>query len=290
MKRILILLVTALLLTGCIGDRWARKTILEERDVKVYLEQRIEDDLVIDQGYAHPATLDPRALAFVLEKLEYASSRLFRDPEPQPVFFRREAHALATPLAEALKQADATQRVRFTSFNMGGGLLFSARRRTEGVVFLEAGNRLNIAFLLINDELHMDDDPAHASPRIYGNPLAITSSHSPLLPKSWFTLRPREGDEEPHPMWAVVSLDEMKEALPVADTRPGGPGGKDQAAVTPEGSKQETVPSGKQAEAESARIKEKLKLLKELFEENLIDEEEYEAGKKKLLEELSKKK
>jgi len=206
----------------------------------------------------------------IFKGLTYQDPRVFSDPEEENVFCPDEAYRLAKAVAEVLGSLDSTQRIRFASYNWGGGTLFSKQRKSEGVIFLKPRTKLNIAFTVIN----MDGDPGRAYENSYlkvtnDDPLRITFYQKPIQPKEWYTLMPADEAGETHSLWVVVDLDKVRGFFgkkPEAET------------IVPKG----PVPAPEVKEEDD--LKRKLKRLKEYHDEGLIDEEEYKAKKKELLE------
>jgi hypothetical protein len=279
------LMAAAVFTSACAGDRWVRTPVFSGDHAEVYLEHRVEDDLVAEQGYAHPCRIDSEVLAVILKGLVYEEHKWFLgEPDTVPVFFDREVVQLASALADALAQADANQRLRFTSYNMGGGLLFAARQKNEGVLFIKPRDRLNIAFSLINEELYPNEDYEPTTYRSRRDPLRIVSSSTPIRPTSWYSIHESGESGEKNVMWAVVDIG-----------KPPGPVSVKTASRTPAGTERpkETVKPSSMMESAPARpgeqedkIRQGLAFLKELFESGLITEQEYEAKKKELLDRL----
>jgi hypothetical protein len=312
MKRapVILLLAVPLFCVSCKSGKWVRAGVVDEKDCKVSLEHLIVKEAIIEKNYDHPYSFDARELEEILKGLQYQSPRLFRDPEMINVFYKKEAGMLATHLSEALGVAHTWQRVRFVSYNYGGGLIFSARRKTEGVIFLEAGHRLNIAFTQINEELDPRDVQDPDRGMTYRDPLVIFSSNSPLVPKAWYDQHYSVERSRTHPLWIVVDLNKSRKMLeehfkfklqpltpeekpaeeekpvPVVESRPDA-AGETQAAPPPEPAPiaaEQATPEEKALEKDD--LKQSLQRLKEYYEEGLIDEEEYKKKKEEILKKL----
>jgi hypothetical protein len=306
----MLLLAIPLILASCQTGRWKRSEVKDEKDYKTYLEHREEKEVIIEKDYAHPYSFDAREMEEILKGLQYQSPRLFRDPEMRHVFYNTEAAKLAPSLTDALGVANSWQRVRFVSYNLGGGLIFSARRKTEGVIFLEPGHRLNIAFTQINEELDPRDIQDPDKGMTYRDPLAIFSSNSPLVPKAWYEQHYSEERSRTHPLWIVVDLNKARKmmadhfknrlkpvtpvaapvkeekAVPGAEARPAAAeGAQVKAPPQPEPAAAEEAAPDKQLE-ENDELKQSLQRLKEYYEEGLIDEEEYKIKKEEILKKL----
>jgi len=213
-------------------------------------------------------------------------------------------------LTAALGRAAPHQRVRFISYNRGGGLFFRKDRKTRGVLFVEPGNRLNLAFSYVNHEIREEELQRFSKTEKTLNPLEIKSSDTPIAAPDYAGHK-RTEDGERYPMWLVADIEKiMKATASEGDApEPGkaaeseapaqAPAGESRAdtepssdisvpeqtapAVQPESSDKTPDDSWKSRKAD---IKERLEYLKELYESDLIDAQEYEAQKKKLLEQL----
>ena len=175
------LLFGAGMLTGC-AARWVRTPVVDQRDMTVSLEHKIADKQVADQQFNHPFNIDAQNLRTLLSQLEYmAEPMIYGKPEQKPVFQAVEIDRLVPALAEALSKADANQRVRFVSYNRGGGLLFKKRRRTSGVAFVRPGNHLNLAFADVNFEILTNEMENISRGDEFPDPLRIKSSYTPIV-------------------------------------------------------------------------------------------------------------
>jgi len=264
MKKLVIALLCAAFLpaTGCGGPRWEYSVVEENRNQIIRIQHTLEDGRIEAQGYRHPADVDVEAMAFFLGELFYLERELpvIGERKKTPVFQDGEIERLAPALSRALREADADGRVAFTSFNTGGGLVFERRRRTDGVVFVDPENRINIAFSWINTELPTDDADAAALGEPPDNPLALKDARAPLAADG-STIRPamRE-DGRPYPMWIMADLSGLEAAAPDV----GGP------EPLPEKDHRETIRS-------------QLEYLRDLHEDGLISDEEYEDKRKELI-------
>ena len=244
----------------------------------------LEDDQIVEQQFAHPCIIDDMVLATILKGILYDEHKwFFGDPKQVPVFFGKEVTQLAPALADALAKADSNQRIRFKSHNMGGGLLFAARRENEGVIFIKPQNKLNIAFNMINEELDASDDVETTSYRSRKDPLRILTSNTPLHPRGWYTIHISEEDSKPNTMWAVVDISKPPVDLPpeivVLKDKPD----VEEVIVIPADVPVDVPPAKEKGSDEGENLRKSLEFLKELFEAGLISEKDYEMKKKELL-------
>ncbi len=276
--------------TGC-APRWVRTPVVDQRDITVSLEHKIVKKQVADQQFDHPFSVDQQDLRTLLSQLEYmAEPMVFGEQEQKTVFQSVELDRLVPALADALSKADPNQRVWFVSYNRGGGLLFKKRRQTTGVVFVRAGNRLNLAFKEINFEIltnEMENVPQRDE---YADPLKIKSSSTPIVAPD-YVAHPKTEKGNPFPMWIVVETDKVpapSKPDPEAQTTASKPATQEKAVVESQ-APVEGMPALQNADSWETRRQEnteKLEYLKELFESGLIDEQEYKAQKEKLLDQL----
>ena len=296
MKRFAVLMfLGAVFLSACSAGRWVRTPVLEERQFSISLEHRIEDGRIVEQNYDHPYKVDLPSLEKLLTDLLYIEeSGLFKSEAENPVFQNMEIDRLAPVLANAMANATPNQRIFFTSFNRGQGLLFKTTRKTEGVIFLEPENKINIAFTLINFEVEPNDVNELTDNLTRIDPLKIKSSETTLIPALSYAKHHTLESGKPYPMWIVADLDKLQASL-TAEPQPLSqePGPNSSLKVTTDAGKIGAKPVAKPPSATQAeddpqkRIKNNLTYLKELFEEGLISKQEYETKKKEILDNIN---
>jgi hypothetical protein len=289
MKRIAALLfISGILFTACATTRWVRTPVLKQKNFIVTLEQRQEKGTIVDSQYTHPADIETAVLEKVMQDLSYSEKTgLLGKEETNPVFQAIEIQRLAPVLADALAKADSTQRIRFTSHNRAKSLIFYVSRKTEGVIFIKPGNRLNMAFNYINREI--DPNTVNAIPpgSYKTDPLKIRTADTPLsLTDSYAVLHPL-GSNKTSPMWIIADLDKLDEIIrkesapPVVKKEKASPEGP--STVAPATTQTPIKPSDDTLQAD---IKSKLKYLKELRDEGLISEDDYNEKKTELLDKI----
>ncbi len=267
-----------LLLSSCVSGRWVQDRIQGDGSVKVVLEHCLEEGQVVHWNYDHPAALDAAELAYVLRRFRYHKPRAFKDPVLEQAFKESQAVDLADALVSALASAESWERVRFASFSRQPGLIFDVRCKTEGVIFLENANLLHIALLEINREADSSEliDPEMDISR--SDPLAVSTTFTPLELPPWCEFKFDEEKKCKMPLWLIVNLDKAREARLAEEGKPG--------AETPESASiGRRSPESLEGRAEDP-VHEALKRLKKYHEEGLIDDEEYKAKKKDLLEKV----
>jgi len=293
MKRFAILFfLGAFFLSACGAARWVRTPVLKQKNIIITLEQRQEDGKIIQQKFDHPYAINLPEFEKLLKDLTYIEEAgLFSKEKKNPVFQTVEIDRLAPALADTLIKADASQRIRFTSFNRGKALIFSVSRETEGVMFIESNGRLNIAFSFINSEI--DPNEATCPPSLSRvDPLKIKNSDTTIIPTSPYAeLHPFENGK-PAPMWVVADLEKLKATnnsapAPIIKKKETPPADITPEPVTQVIEMEKTPPVQTSKNALQENIKAKLKYLKELLDEGLISEEDYNTKKRQLLDKIN---
>lgn len=272
------------------------------------MEQRQENGQIVAQKYDHPYTVDLIEIKQLLKDVTYIEEVGFLGKEEKKQVFQAiEIDRLAPVLANTLTKIDASQRIRFTSFNKGKGWLFSIRRKTEGVIFIEHDGRLNMAFNQINSEI--DPNNANTLPPDFSrlDPLKITTSDTPLIPTPTYAELHQFKNGEPATMWLVADLEKLEKTtdtapapiIEIVDEAPLKTPESDVLAVpaapsavqrtdadTTNTETTEIMPAPAADNALQKDIKSKLKYLKELLDEGLISEKDYNTKKSELLDKI----
>ncbi len=292
---------------GC-SSYWVRTPVVEEKNIVVSLEHQVLKDQIISQNFAHPFDMDRNCLEAFLHSLTYLEEPLLPgEAEEKPVFQKAEVERLVPALCQALGKASSDERVRFVSNNKGGGLLFKKPRKTTGIMFVETGGRLNLAFGLVNYEIRISEMETFSQKEEVADPLKIKSSFTPVIPPD-FARHRRAQDGTVFPLWVAADIKDIpqtaasvksvaKETVETSEeSARANAGSQTKMAVEKpaqffekekkplhEGHSEEAGRSWKTRRQENRK---KLEYLKELYESDLIDEEEYKIHKKRLLEQL----
>lgn len=300
MNRKLILLIgCAVFLSACTSTKWVRTSVTKEYGLSVTLEQRQEKGAIVMQKYQQPKSVDLDVLKTLMGDLVYIEKAgLMSNSKQHPVFQSDETERLAPVLVAALAKAEASQRLRFISYNQGQSAIFSESRKTEGVVFVDAAGRLSFAFNYINAKRLPSETSAIYASLSEADPLKIETSETPLLaPASYAELQQLETGE-PAPMWVAADLKKLKDATnsapppSVTETAPNAKAKEETAAPVASKPKSNPPPTEKSVPAPASddllkqELKNKLKFMKELYDEGLISEKDYEGKKKALLEKI----
>jgi len=306
MKHIFALLfVSVILMPACTASKWVRTPVAKDYDFAVAVEQQPGSETSATQKQERAKRVELADLKRLMTDLSYVEKGgLLTKSAQAPVFQADEMNRLAPVLVDALAKSDPTQRVRFLSFNQGQGVIFSNSRKTEGVVFWGADGQLNVAFNYVNANRLPSETSA-----IYVNfsdvdPLSIRSADSELAAKVPYLQSHRFENGKTAPLWIVADLAQLAATPPAAPTPPVAPAptavevtpavkapGETSPAVAPVAAplvmpaeKTTATPDG-EASLRS-EIKNKLKYLKELFEEGLISEKDYQVKKQDLLDKI----
>ena len=293
MKRILVLLIiSTVFCSACTSTRWVRTPVAKEYDFTVTLEQFADQGADGAQIHDQPRAIDLTELKTVMGDLQYTEKAgLMNNIKQRPVFQQTEIDRLAPVLAATLAKADAGQRLRFISFNQGQTAIFSESRKTEGVVFIDSTGRLNFAFNYINAKRLPSETSAIYASYAEVDPTKIKSSDTPISASAPYLEMRQLETGEPAPLWVVADLGKIKESIsirpvPVSKATaemPPAAAQQTDAAVTPA---EKTVPAATPDVMLNQEIKNKLKYLKELLDEGLITEKDYESKKQELLDKI----
>jgi hypothetical protein len=304
-----VLLAGFALISGCAG-RWVSAPVFNDKSMKVILEYREEGGETVVKNYNHPYRIDAVDVERILKDMTFIEKigmveKAIKGQNPEPVFQADEIARLAPAISEALAKATPDQRIRFQSLNRGGGLIFASRRITEGIVFVEPADRLNIAFNIINHELAANDPDEVPADYKFREPTAVTETWARLIPPASYASMQQMDNGKTSEVWLAVDVNALKNTpkppvMPVAQPQEAAPPMTGSAEPKPAPAVAEP-PAIKPAEQPVAQpvpppvdpavnknetIKNKLRLLKELFEDGLISQAEYEAEKKKILEDI----
>ncbi|MGM0787101.1 MAG: hypothetical protein ACQETG_05255 [Thermodesulfobacteriota bacterium] len=282
---ILPLMLVAFFVSGCGSARWQESEISNEGGVSVKLQQRVEDNRPVELNYSHPADIDPDVLERFFRDLEYAyKSGILGGVDHSPVFQDHEIERLAPSVSRAIEKADSTRRVHFTSFNYGREFLFKKRRITRGVVFVDKDEKLNIAFSWINQPVNLEDRPKTAGETGRREAVEIADSSRSLSADVAYAANAELENGKSAPMWIKADMDGlMKAAKDTGESekpQDEPSQGKETIAEEPE-----KTPD-KEVDGSRDEIRSRLEYLKELYEDDLINESEYESQRKQILEDL----
>jgi len=302
MKRIAALLIISVsFLSACTSTEWVQSTVDKQYKYIVTLEQQQKKGVTAQQKYEHPYEIDLADLEKLMGGLTYiGKDGLMNKKKQSPVFQAVEIDRLAPVLADTLAKANASQRIRFLSFNQGKALVFSAPRKTAGVVFVESDGRLNIAFNFINSERKPSETTAFYPSYSMVNPLKIRTSDT-LISSATSSVELHEFETGKRaPMWVVADLEKLTESISTTtvpiikatDEVPSAVAPKTETpdttvAETPSTTVIKTVPVQVPEDLLKEDIKNKLRYLKELLDEGLISKTDYNTKKIELLDKIN---
>jgi hypothetical protein len=212
---------------------------------------------------SQPAKLDPDQISAALARVRARSGE---SGEAIDLFPKKNREQMAKRLATELRKMEPNQALHLISFRRIGSLLSAQRNATSARVFMEDG-RLNFIFGLIDRFYSEFRDPDRPIPPM-GSRKQAASLKGKILPAEGLTFVNGRND------WIALDL--------VPATPPQQPVAAPPAYGTSQQTPMATSPNAVVAPREKT-IEEKLQILKNLREKNLITEEEYTAKKKQIL-------
>lgn len=292
MKKITVLLILSVVfLSACASTKLLRKTVVKQHEFAISLEQHQTNGVTTPQKYEHPYDLDFAVIEKLLGDMSYTETfGLMNKKKNSPVFQTVEIDRLAPALAKALAKAGASERIRFITFNNEKSLIFSISRKTEGIIFVDRTGQLNIAFNFINSNRRSSESSALRYNYSNVDPLTIKASDTPISSTAPYAVLHKFATGKIAPMWVAADLDRLKEsadsatepAIRTIEEPPSAVAAKKRASDPPV---KRTAPS--EVSGETLKdIKIKLKYLKELRDEGLISEKDYNAKKMELLDKI----
>ncbi len=301
-KFLVMILFCVFFVAGCGSAGWQDTAVNKDSGFIVKLQQKMKDGRPVAQDYSHPAEIGAESLAWFFNDLSYMTSpKLLSDSEEKPVFQNREINRLAPAVSRALKNADAAQRVHFTSYNYSRGLLFQKRRITQGTLFVDAKGNLNMDFSWINHEVNLEDQPKGKGGFSQGDPIGMAEPDTPVLANRPYIRHHRGENGKADSMWIQAPVEDIrrvaKKAKPAEENKVQKPAEeitasekRDQAEPgeekTPEVDKSGPEEPAGNWETRKEEIRDRLKYLKDLYQEGLITESEYQNQKQEALEDL----
>ncbi len=266
MKGLRIFLIMALALAVPAGG-WPKtvlqhKVIFENRRDHVFLMyESDQNNNVVAQNYEHPVLLPPETVSRVLGQLRYSRSVFFNWRGNYDVFLESELEKLSKQISRALKDSSPNEWIKFASIEQNRDSIDPVPLLTDGYLF-KKGGKLHVVLLNLKSEFTRKNRPRGGDPRESFSlefkrfNLAEAISAPPVIPGSRFFA-------QPHDNWAVI------------DTA---------ALLNPK--KEIHIKTEAPVKIESKNLVDRMKTLKELFDRDLITEEEYKKKKEEILDEL----
>jgi hypothetical protein len=284
-------IVSTVVLTACAGHQSLQTPVANEYELAVTFEEQ-DKGSTVGQKFEHPYQVDIDVLKQLMADLRYIDeSGAMTKKEEKAVFQGDEIDRLAPVLVGTLAEANAGQSVRFVSFNQAKSAIFSKSQKTEGVIFVASGAQLNLAFNYINANRAPSETSAtyHKYSKI--DPLKIKTAVTALSVTAGYTELHRFTDGSQAPMWLIADLNKLQEAVatkPVPTVKPAETlapaiATKTETTNTPVAQSAHAVSSD---DPQQVEIKDKLKFLKELLDEGLISEQDYNSKKLELLDKI----
>jgi len=222
----------------------------------------------------HPHKFDQQQMESLLNALQYFQPGFFsvtgNKGKVYDLFTEEETGLIAAPLVEAFETADTEQWVDFSVTTFRGQLLIGSFRQTDGVMFVKNG-KLNIIIRNIAEKKNPSEELASYDPTTGYRGM----SHLVKIPAS----------ELKDDNWLIIDLKSFYEALEQKPA-PRDEKQKDDEAADKAGPQESGRPKKQESAKEEPSVKQRLKLLQELYDEGLITEQEYNKKRKEVLEEL----
>lgn len=276
------LIMSLVLISSCISmTQSGQTTVQKQREYVVALEKKKSG---LPMKYTHPVHMDAGMVREIMKGLRYISKEglLHLSEKSEPVFQPIEIDRLAQPLAIALEQCDTSQHVRFVSLNRTKTLLLiTTFQKTEGIIFRDSNSRIHFVFLTVN-EMVSSDDPINLRAELSEkDPMNVAKTDVRLTSESPLFKRYTSAGGRTFPIWMTV------------DTRPAGKKMMPQKDVAVQKAPPMQKEPVKQLPAVTSQpvsvqqdVRNKLKYLKGLLDDGLINQDDYDARKKVLLKKL----
>ena len=245
------------LLTGCTKAGIQAADVLKNKTVHVALAWETDKEgAVVENSNDHPYEISAGKIGSILSSLQYSEKIFLKWEEKGPLFDEIEVKRIAAPISQALGRAGKNQWVSFEVNSLRRRLIFKTRMMTSGWVWIKDG-KLHLVIGNFRYELDQEGSEAYR-----GDPRLHFSMESSRIDKGEYNGPPPVEENtkylhKEHLNWTVVDL-------------------------------QTFTPSQKKTEEAAPRMsaEERLEQLKKLFDKGLITQEEYEAKRKEILEEL----
>lgn len=269
MKRLIIFLIISIVLALPVGG-WSEtvlqhKVVYESRHDHVFLMYESDgNDNVIAQNFEHPVQLTAEEVSRILGQLRYSKSFFFNWRGNHDVFFESELEKLSGQISRALQDASPNEWVNFVSTVQSRDAVDAVPLFTDGYIFKKDG-KLHVVLLNLKFEISKKNCPRRGDPRerfsLEFKRINLTEEMTspPVDPGMRFL-------GKPHDNWVIIDV---------------------AALLNPEkGTHAKAKEPAKPAKIEKKSLVDRMKILKELFDNDLITEEEYKKKKEDLLGEI----
>ncbi len=266
MKGLIIILfitfVSTLPVNGFSKTTLQHKVIYEDLRNHVFLiHETDENGNVIPQDFEHPVQLSPEELSKILGEIRYSKSFLFNWRGNYEVFSDAERESLSEKLSRAFQDATPNEWIGFSSTIDSPDLVDPVPLLTDGSIF-KKHRKLHVVLLNLKYEVKKKDSPFRGDPRelfslgLKRINLTEGISAPPVIPGTQFLT-------QHHNNWAAVDI-----------------------AALLQRDEETQVKEESEKKVEGKNLVERMRILKEIFDNGLITKKEYEEKKKELLNEL----
>jgi hypothetical protein len=285
-KRILVLMMSLML---CMGFSLFEKTKWVWHKGEYSYVRLAKPDKEIDK-LEHPAEISQEQIQAILTSIRYQRAWInlgnLVKPKEYDLFTAEEAEQIAPYLAQGLKEANSNQWVDFSlEVYRGQMIIFGSDQVTDGVAFVRDG-KLNLAFRNISEKIGQEVSLNIVSP------LKAFPGSARLIPGKGMELaKNKKGKDTPN--WLIIDLKayaEQEEEVKPAETKEEKKPEPEKKVSQPE--QEKTPPRAEKSEPEKPQptsgksVKERLLELRELYEQGLITEEQYNKRREEILKEL----
>ncbi len=243
------------------------------------------------ENLQHPAELSPELVEQIIAAIRYTRPFVnlggLSKGKDYELLTAEEAGSIAPYISQAFAQANSSQWVDFSlEVHRGVLFIFGSDQLTDGVAFMKDG-KLNIAFRNISEKISAEGTPNIVSP------LKSSAGTAKLVPGKGLELaKNKKGKTVDN--WLVIDLKAF--SAPAAEAKP--------AEVKAEPAKPETKPAEVKpqekspeksaaqpapppAEPKSGKsVKQRLTELRELYDQGLITEDDYNKKREDILKDL----
>jgi len=183
---------------SCAHTRSVRTKIYEDRRTNVTLREWVNrDNKQVNKHYDQPVDFALDDLKYLLGSIAYQEKTLFGWSDVKRVFTADELYRTTPHLVTAFAQADGGGEVLFRLRSAKPGLIFSAERISDGIMFVKDG-KLNCLFS--NIDMRSETDLYEGNPRKY-----YAGALWSLVANNWQKLV--EDDSGIHHNWIEIDIE-----------------------------------------------------------------------------------
>lgn len=279
--KFIVLFLTLFLITGCLFDKSVRKSnivgaTIQEQGISVELREELdENDTIIKKGFSHPYYFTNEGLNKILSSVYFRQRGLLTGKGRKKLFRTEELQKIVPPIMNAFAMATDSQDILVLSSS--DKILLTDNQSYFSMFIIE--EELNIVFGSIHSKKSYSDS------KTFGG-RGTKKLEDPLDAKgsSFWSIIPMGGQRlhKGRKNWLIIDLSNDMfgvtgdTEIQIGETSPLG-------AISSTGTKLVTDERLVEEKKKYQGVREKLRGLKDLKDEGLISEEDYEVKKKELL-------